>query len=40
MHVSMTFTSNGKREFVPRDQVPIYLSLLDVYYSLFLHLNK
>ena len=29
-----TFTSNGKREFVPRDQVS---SLLAVYCSLFLH---
>ena len=28
LNVSMTFTSNGKLEFVPRDQVPLYLSLL------------
>ena len=34
--LSITFTSNGKREFVPRDQVS---SLLVVYCSLFLHLN-
>ena len=32
----LTFTSNGKRECVPRDQVS---SLLVVYCSLFLHLN-
>ena len=34
--LSITFTLNGKREFVPRDQVS---SLLVVYCSLFLHLN-
>ena len=34
--LSITFTSNGKREFVPRDQVS---SLLVAYCSLFLHLN-
>ena len=34
--LSITFTSNGKRECVPRDQVS---SLLVVYCSLFLHLN-
>ena len=34
--LSITFTSNGKRELVPRDQVS---SLLVVYWSLFLHLN-
>ena len=33
----LTFTSNGKRECVPRDQVS---SLLVVYCSLFLHLNQ
>ena len=32
----ITFTSNSKRKFVPRDQV---FSLLVVYCSLFLHLN-
>ena len=32
----LTFTSNGKRECVPRDQVS---SLHVVYCSLFLHLN-
>ena len=32
----ITFTLNGKREFVPRDQVS---SFLVVYCSLFLHLN-
>ena len=32
--LSITFTSNGKREFVPRDQVS---SSLVVYCSLFLH---
>ena len=31
-----TFTLNGKREFVPREQV---FSLLVVYCSLFLHLT-
>ena len=34
--LSITFTLNGKREFVPRDQVS---SLLVVYCSLLLHLN-
>ena len=34
--LSITFTLNGKREFVPRDQVS---SLLVVYCSLFPHLN-
>ena len=34
--LSITFTSNGKREFVPRDQVS---SLLVDYCSLFPHLN-
>ena len=35
--ISITFTSNGKREFVPRDQVSPWLV---VYYcSLFLHIN-
>ena len=34
--LSITFTLNGKREFVPRDQVS---SLLVVNCSLFLHLN-
>ena len=34
--LSITFTLNGKREFVPRDQVS---SSLVVYCSLFLHLN-
>ena len=34
--LSITFTSNGKREFVPRDQLS---SLLVVYRSLSLHLN-
>ena len=33
---SFTFTSNGKREFVPRDQVS---PLLVLYCSLFLHIN-
>ena len=34
--LSITFTSNGKREFVPREQVsPIPI----VYCSLFLHKN-
>ena len=28
----MTFTSNGKREFVPRDQVPLYLSFTVLYF--------
>ena len=32
--LSIEFTSNGKREFVPRDQVS---PLLVVYCSLFLH---
>ena len=32
----VTFTSNVKREFVPRDQLS---SLLVIYCSLFLHLN-
>ena len=37
----ITFTSNGKPGFVPRDQVSscLYLSF-GVYCSLFLHLNK
>ena len=34
--LSFTFTSNGKREFVPRDQVS---PLLVVYCLLFLHVN-
>ena len=34
--LSITFASNGKLEFVPRDQV---FSLLVGFYSLFLHLN-
>ena len=34
--LSLTFTSNGKLEFVPRDQVS---HLLVVYCSLFLLLN-
>ena len=34
--LSITFTSKGKREFVPHDPV---LSLLVVYCSLFLHIN-
>ena len=35
--LSITFTSNGKREFVPRDQdFPLFV----VYCSLFLHINK
>ena len=34
--LSITFTSNGKRDCVPREQVS---SLLVVYCSLFLHLN-
>ena len=34
--VSNPFTSNGKREFVSRDQVS---SLLVIYCSLFLHLD-
>ena len=34
--LSITFTSNGKREFVPRDQV---YSLIVVCCLLFLHLN-
>ena len=34
--LSIMFTSNGRREFVPRDQVS---SLLVAYCSLFLHLN-
>ena len=34
--LSIMFTSNGIREFVPRDQVS---SLLVAYCSLFLHLN-
>ena len=34
--LSIMLTSNGKREFVPRDQVS---SLLVAYCSLFLHLN-
>ena len=32
LHVSMTFTSNGKLEFVPRDQVPLYLSFTVLYF--------
>ena len=32
LHVSMTFTSNGKLEFVPRDQVPLYLSFTVHYF--------
>ena len=35
--LSITLTSNGKRKFVPRDQVSPFLV---VYYSLFLHLNS
>ena len=34
--LSITFTSNGKRDCVPREQVS---ALLIVYCSLFLHLN-
>ena len=34
--LSITFTSNGKREFVPDDQVS---SLHVIYCSLFLHVN-
>jgi len=34
--LSITFTSNGKRESVPRDQVS---PLLVVYFSLFVHIN-
>ena len=34
--LSITFTSNSKREFVPRDQVS---PLLVVYGSLFIHIN-
>ena len=34
--LSITLTSNGKREFVPRDQV---YPLLVAYCSLFLHIN-
>ena len=34
--LSITFTSNGKREFVPRDQVS---PLLAIYCSLFQHVN-
>ena len=34
--LSFTFTSNGKREFVPRDQVS---PLLVAYCSLFLHIK-
>jgi len=34
--LSLTFTSNGKREVVPRDQVS---NLLVVYCSLFLQIN-
>ena len=34
--LSITFTSKGKREFVPHDRVS---SLLVVYCSLFLHIN-
>ena len=32
LHASMTFTSNGKLEFVPRDQVPLYLSFTVLYF--------
>ena len=32
LHVSMTFTSNGKLEFVPRDQVLLYLSFTVHYF--------
>ena len=34
--LSITFTSNGKRKFIPRHQVS---PLLVVYCSLFLHIN-
>ena len=34
--LGITFTSNGKREFLPRDQVS---PLLVVHCSLFLHIN-
>ena len=34
--LSITSTSNGKREFVPRDQVSPFLV---AYCSLFLHIN-
>ena len=36
LSISVTFTSNGKREFVPRDQVS---PLLVAYCSLFLQID-